>query len=380
MKGRFDMNTREQIKDAKRIVVKVGTSTLLYPNGKINLYRIEHLARELSDLASQGREVILVTSGAIGAGMVRMGRSERPDSMQEKQALASVGQVLLMHLYDKFFTEYGQVAGQVLLTKENFANHNQYINARNTLMAMLKNGIIPVINENDAVTVAEVKIGDNDTLSATVAAIVDADVLIILSDIDGVYDANPQTHPEARLLSEIKEITSAVEAMAGGAGSSVGTGGMATKIEAAKIATAAGVTMFIASGGENGMLSRIIAGEDVGTVFPPKDAHLRARKGWLAFGKRISGILVVDEGCVKALKRGSSLLAAGILATEGEYSAGSTVRVLTADYQEIARGTIAYDASAVAKIKGRKTSDFTDILDGEIHDEVIHRDNMVLMI
>ena len=374
------MNTREQIKDAKRIVVKVGTSTLLYPNGKINLYRIEHLARELSDLASQGREVILVTSGAIGAGMVRMGLSERPDSMQEKQALASVGQVLLMHLYDKFFTEYGQVAGQVLLTKENFANHNQYINARNTLMAMLKKGIIPVINENDAVTVAEVKIGDNDTLSATVAAIVDADVLIILSDIDGVYDANPQTHPEARLLSEIKEITSAVEAMAGGAGSSVGTGGMATKIEAAKIATAAGVTMFIASGGENGMLSRIIAGEDVGTVFPPKDAHLRARKGWLAFGKRISGILVVDEGCVKALKRGSSLLAAGILATEGEYSAGSTVRVLTADYQEIARGTIAYDASAVAKIKGRKTSDFTDIIDGEIHDEVIHRDNMVLMI
>ena len=374
------MNTREQIKDAKRIVVKVGTSTLLYPNGKINLYRIEHLARELSDLASQGREVILVTSGAIGAGMVRMGLSERPDSMQEKQALASVGQVLLMHLYDKFFTEYGQVAGQVLLTKENFANHNQYINARNTLMAMLKSGIIPVINENDAVTVAEVKIGDNDTLSATVAAIVDADVLIILSDIDGVYDANPQTHPEARLLSEIKEITSAVEAMAGGAGSAVGTGGMATKIEAAKIATAAGVTMFIASGGENGMLGRIIAGEDVGTVFPPKDAHLRARKGWLAFGKRISGILVVDEGCVKALKRGSSLLAAGILATEGEYSAGRTVRVLTADYQEIARGTIAYDASAVAKIKGRKTSDFTDILDGEIHDEVIHRDNMVLMI
>ena len=374
------MNTREQIKDAKRIVVKVGTSTLLYPNGKINLYRIEHLARELSDLASQGREVILVTSGAIGAGMVRMGLSERPDSMQEKQALASVGQVLLMHLYDKFFTEYGQVAGQVLLTKENFANHNQYINARNTLMAMLKSWIIPVINENDAVTVAEVKIGDNDTLSATVAAIVDADVLIILSDIDGVYDANPQTHPEAKLLSEIKEITSGVEAMAGGAGSAVGTGGMATKIEAAKIATAAGVTMFIASGGENGMLGRIIAGEDVGTVFPPKDAHLRARKGWLAFGKRISGILVVDEGCVKALKRGSSLLAAGILATEGEYSAGSTVRVLTADYQEIARGTIAYDASAVAKIKGRKTSDFTDILDGEIHDEVIHRDNMVLMI
>lgn len=374
------MNTREQIKDARRIVVKVGTSTLLYPNGKINLYRIEHLARELSDLASQGREVILVTSGAIGAGMVRMGLSERPDSVQERQALASVGQVLLMHLYDKFFTEYGQIAGQVLLTRESFANHDQYSNARNTLMTMLKNGIIPVINENDAVTVAEIKIGDNDTLSATVAAIVDADALIILSDIDGVYDANPHTHPEAKLLSEIPEITSSVEAVAGGAGSAVGTGGMATKIEAAKIAAASGVSMFIAFGGEDGMLRRIIAGEDVGTVFPPKDTHLRARKAWLAFGRRISGVLVVDEGCVRALKNGSSLLAAGIVATEGEYEAGSTVRVLTADYREIARGRTAYDAAVVAKIKGRKTSDFTDIIHGEIHDEVIHRDNMVLMI
>ncbi len=374
------MNTREQIKDAKRIVVKVGTSTLLHPNGKINLYRIEHLVRELSDLASQGKEVVLVTSGAIGVGMVRMGLEKRPDSIQERQALASIGQVLLMHLYDKFFTEYGQIAGQVLLTKENFANHSQYINGRNTIMTMLQKGMIPVINENDAVTIAEVKIGDNDTLSATVAAMVDADVLIILSDIDGVYDANPQTNPDAKLLREIKEITQAVEQLAGGAGSNVGTGGMATKIEAAKIATAAGVTMFIASGSQNGVVRGILQGEDYGTVFPPKPAHLRARKGWLAFGRRLSGVLFVDKGCVKALKAGSSLLAAGITGTEGEYQAGSTVRVLTGDYQEIARGTINYDAAVVEKLKGRKTCDFASLIEGEIHEEVIHRDNMVLMI
>ncbi len=374
------MNTREQIKDAKRIVVKVGTSTLLHPNGKINLYRIEHLVRELSDLASQGKEVVLVTSGAIGVGMVRMGLEKRPDSIQERQALASIGQVLLMHLYDKFFTEYGQIAGQVLLTKENFANHSQYINGRNTIMTMLQKGMIPVINENDAVTIAEVKIGDNDTLSATVAAMVDADVLIILSDIDGVYDANPQTNPDAKLLREIKEITQAVEQLAGGAGSNVGTGGMATKIEAAKIATAAGVTMFIASGSQNGVVRGILQGEDYGTVFPPKPAHLRARKGWLAFGRRLSGVLFVDKGCVKALKAGSSLLAAGITGTEGEYLAGSTVRVLTGDYQEIARGTINYDAAVVEKLKGRKTCDFASLIEGEIHEEVIHRDNMVLMI
>ena len=374
------MNTREQIKDAKRIVVKVGTSTLLHPNGKINLYRMEHLVRELSDLASQGKEVILVTSGAIGVGMVRMGLKKRPSSVPEKQALASVGQVLLMHLYDKFFTEYGQIAGQVLLTKENFANHSQYVNGRNTIMTMLQQGMIPVINENDAVTIAEVKIGDNDTLSATVAAMVDADVLIILSDIDGVYDANPQTHPEAKLLHEIKEITQAVEQLAGGAGSAVGTGGMATKIEAAKIATAAGVTMFIASGSQNGVVRDILQGEEYGTVFPPKPAHLRARKGWLAFGRRISGVLFVDDGCVRALKSGSSLLAAGITGSEGDYKAGSTVRVLTGDYQEIARGTINYDAAVVEKIKGRKTCDFESLIEGEIHEEVIHRDNMVLMI
>ena len=374
------LNARQDVKEAKRIVVKVGTSTLLYKTGKPNLARIEHLVREIANLANQGREVILVTSGAIGAGMVRLGLKKRPEQLQERQALAAIGQVMLMHIYDKFFAEYGIVDGQVLLTKDTFVNHRQYVNARNSLMTMLKQGIVPVINENDAVTVDEIKIGDNDTLSAVVASIVDADVLIILSDIDGVYTANPKTHPEAKLLDEIKEITPEVEALAGGSGSNLGTGGMMTKIEAAKIAVNSGVTMFIAPGDRDGVITSIMAGDTLGTVFPPKEEHLKARKGWLAFGKRIAGVLTVDAGCAKALQAGSSLLAVGIVATEGDYQAGGTVRVLTMDNREIARGIINYDSRDVQAVMGRKTSELADLIQGEFHEEIIHRDNMVSMI
>ena len=374
------LNARQDVKEAKRIVVKVGTSTLLYKTGKPNLARIEHLVREIANLANQGREVILVTSGAIGAGMVRLGLKKRPEQLQERQALAAIGQVMLMHIYDKFFAEYGIVDGQVLLTKDTFVNHRQYVNARNSLMTMLKQGIVPVINENDAVTVDEIKIGDNDTLSAVVASIVDADVLIILSDIDGVYTANPKTHPEAKLLDEIKEITPEVEALAGGSGSNLGTGGMMTKIEAAKIAVNSGVTMFIAPGDRDGVITSIMAGDTLGTVFPPKEEHLKARKGWLAFGKRIAGVLTVDAGCAKALQAGSSLLAVGIVATEGDYQAGGTVRVLTMDNREIARGIINYDSRDVQAVMGRKTSELADLILGEFHEEIIHRDNMVSMI
>ena len=374
------MDTRDHIKNATRIVVKVGTSTLLYDNGRLNLYRIDQLVRELSDLYNQDKDVILVSSGAIGAGVVRMGLEKRPDGVREKQALAAVGQGMLMHIYDKLFAEYGQTAGQVLLTRDNYTQHRQYINSRNTLLTMLKMGVIPVINENDAVAVDEVKIGDNDNLSAMVAALVDADLLIILSDIDGVYTGNPQTDKNATLISEISEITPHIEKIAGGAGTSLGTGGMTTKIEAAKIATAAGVTMCIASGSEKNILRRILDGEPVGTIFPPKEAHLKARKGWLAFGKRISGDIVVDAGCVRALKTGSSLLAAGIKRSDGEYAVGDTVRVLTEDYQEIARGVVNFSERDIQKIKGLKTEEFCRIFQEKVPEEVIHRDNMVLMI
>ena len=321
------MDARQRLKEARRVVVKVGTSTLAHDTGRLNLYCIDHLLRELADLMNEGREIILVSSGAIAAGLGKLGLTKKPDSIPEKQAVAAIGQGVLMHIYEKFFAEYGKTIGQVLLTKENAVRHNQYRHSRDALLALLAMGVVPVINENDAVAVDEIKIGDNDNLSAMVATLVDADALIILSDIDGLYTANPATHPEAKLIHEIPEITPEVIKMAGGAGSSLGTGGMATKLQAAQIAMSAGVNMVIASGSREGLLRRILKGEEIGTVFPARESHLRVRKSWLAFGKRLQGELVVDAGCVRALEHGSSLLAAGIVAMEGEFAAGSTVRM-----------------------------------------------------
>ena len=375
------MDTRAGLKDAKRIVVKVGTSTLTYANGKLNLHRMDTLVRELTDLANQGREILLVTSGAVGAGMDRMGLEKRPASIPEKQALAAVGQGILMHIYEKLFAEYGLPAAQVLLTKENSVRHNQYTNSRNALLTLLHMGVVPIVNENDAIAVDELKIGDNDTLSATVATLVDADVLIILSDIEGLYSANPQVDKNAQLLTEIPEITPEIERIAGGAGSSLGTGGMHTKIEAAKIAVNAGVTMLIAAGDRAGVLRDILEGQAVGSIFPARESHLKVRKSWLAFGRRIDGDIVVDAGCERAmLSGGSSLLAAGITAVEGDFQAGNTVRVLSVSGREIARGIVNYDTISLGKSLGRQTSEFSKLLRGKIYEEVIHRDNMVLMV
>lgn len=372
---------RAGLKEVRRIVVKVGTSTITYPTGKMNLSRMEKLVRELTDLSNQGREILLVTSGAIAVGMDRMGKKKRPRAIPERQALAAVGQGALMHAYGSLFAAYGKMAGQVLLTKENSLRHHQYTNSRNALKAMLAMGVLPVINENDAVAVDEVKIGDNDTLSATVATLVDADVLILLSDVDGLYTANPQTDKAARLIPEVREITPEIEALAGDAGSAAGTGGMRTKIEAAKMAMSAGVTMVIARGDEDGVIRAILSGEEVGTLFPAKEAHLKARKSWLAFGRHIAGDLVVDDGCAAAmLTGGKSLLAAGLVSAEGDFVARSTVRVLNLAGREIARGIVNYDVVSLRKIAGRRTKEIAGILPGAACDEVIHRDNMVLMI
>ena len=374
------MSIRTGLKKAKRVVVKVGTSTITYPTGKTNLGRMEQLVRELADLKNQGREIVLVSSGAIATGVNRMGLTEKPKSIPERQAMAAVGQGVLMHIYETLFAEYGQTAGQVLLTKENSVRHNQYTNSRNALLTMLEMGVIPVVNENDAVSVDELKIGDNDTLSATVASLVDADVLIILSDVDGLYDANPQKHPNAKLITEVHEITPKIEGLAGGAGTAGGTGGMITKIEAAKIAMSAGVTMVIARGDRIGVIRNVLDGMSVGTVFAAKEAHLRARKSWLAFGRSIGGNLVVDEGCVRAMRNGASLLAAGLVSADGDFKAGSTVRVLGMDGREIARGIVGYDASALRRIAGKKTQEIARILPDAQEGEVIHRDNLVMMI
>lgn len=374
------MFDRNQLQVARRIVVKVGTSTLTHPNGKLNYSRIEGLVRELANAVNAGKQILLVSSGAVGAGMDRLGWKEKPKTIPAKQAAAAVGQGILMHTYEKLFAEYGQVVAQVLLTREDSVNRRRYANSRNTLLTLLDIGVIPIINENDAVSIDELKIGDNDTLSANVAAIVDADLLIILSDVDGVYSANPQTDPQARLLPEIAEVTPEVEAICGGAGTMRGTGGMLTKMAAARMAMNSGIVMVIASGGRDGVVQSIIDGRPIGTLFPPRQNRLQFRKRWLAFGARIKGRLTVDKGCAQALlSNGSSLLAAGIKSVDGSFEQGSTVSIVNPDGWEIARGLVNYSTDDVRKIMGAHTHEIAEILGHKPYDEVVHRDNLVLL-
>lgn len=372
---------RKQIAEAKRIVVKVGTSTITYPNGKINYEKIEKLARILSDFQNQGKEMILVSSGAGAAGVGRMGLDAKPKTIPGKQACAAVGQGILMHIYERLFGEYGQVVAQVLLTKMDMVNRHSYANARNALQEMISWGVIPIINENDVVAIDEFKIGDNDNLSALVASLADADLDILLSDIDGLYTANPKTHPDAKLVSVVEEVTPEIEATAGGAGSKNATGGMLTKLQAAKNAMSAGIALIIANGEHLEILRDILRGEPVGTLFVPKESHLRFRNQWLAFGSKICGKLIVDEGLAKALRqKGScSILPVGIVGVEGDFDSGDTVSVVDQDGHELARGMTNYGSGDVALIKGCKTSQIEDKIGYKHYDEVIHRDNLVVL-
>lgn len=372
---------REALKAAKRIVVKVGTSTITYSNGKRNFSQIDRLARELSDLQNQGKEMILVTSGAVAVGVDRLGLAKKPDTIPGKQAAAAVGQGVLMHTYEKFFADYGQVVAQVLLTKTESLDRHRYTNSRNTFMELLRQRVIPIVNENDVVALDELKIGDNDNMSALVAGIVDADLVIILSDVDGLYTANPQTHPEAELVHTVTEITPAIEESAGGAGTLRGTGGMATKIQAAKAATSSGINLVIASGTEKNAVPRIVAGEEIGTLFVSRENRLQFRKRWLAFGARIMGSIIVDEGCCKALHKagGCSILPAGITGVEGSFEAGSTVSVKDAQGHEMARGLVHYGSEELEKIKGCRSGEIEELLGHKNFDEVIHRDDLVIL-
>lgn len=375
-------NTRAEVKAAKRVVVKVGTSTLAYANGRLNLGQIEKIVRQIADLTNEGREMILVTSGAVSAGFAAVGLEERPRTIPEKQACAAVGQVILMDIYRKFFGEYGYPVGQVLLTREDSVKRDRYTNSRHTLSTLLNMSVIPIINENDAVVIDELKIGDNDTLAAVVATIIDADLLIILSDIDGMYDKNPQSHPDAVLMPLVSAITPEIEAAGGGAGTAGGTGGMATKISAAKVATSSGIPMIIAQGSAERVLNRILEGEekDTGTLFAARESKLHVRKKFIAFGARAKGVIVIDDGCERALvSKGSSLLPAGVVSIEGEFVAGDTVKVLTSKGQEIARGLVNYNSEESNRIKGIPTQEIEKTLGYKSYDELIHRDHLVLL-
>ena len=372
-----DKSLKEVLTSANRIVIKVGTSSLTHETGKLNLFQLEKIVRELADLSNQEKQVILVTSGAVGAGVGKLGLTCRPKTMPEKQAAAAVGQGVLMHMYEKIFAEYGKVAAQILLTREDLADRKRYLNARNTFFALLGFGVLPIVNENDTVAVEEIRLGDNDTLSALVAGLVDADLLVLLSDIDGLYDGNPKTNPEAKLIPLISELTPEIEAMAGGAGSGLGTGGMGTKLTAAKIAMTSGIPMVIANGRRSNILRKVLAADFQGTLFLPNEVRLHTKKRWIAFGSAIQGCIYVDGGAEKAIiANGKSLLPAGIIKVTGDFDAGNVVSVWGTCGSEFARRIVNYSSAEIKKIMGKNTQEIVSILGHKDYDEVIHRDNL----
>lgn len=364
----------------KRVVIKIGSSSLTHSTGKLNLLQMELLARQMADLHNSGKEVILVSSGAVGAGMGKLGLDRWPRTLPEKQAVAAVGQGLLVHMYEKIFLEYGITVAQVLLTRGDFADRRRFLNASNALEHLLHMNVIPVINENDTVSVDELKLGDNDTLSALVAGLVNAELLVVLSDIEGLYDCDPRQNHKARLLTDVYCINGELEAMAGGAGSGFGTGGMATKLKAAKMAVETGVIMVIAKSTEPNILRRVAQGELVGTVFWPKENKLEYKKRWIAFGSNVSGKLYIDEGARAALiQKGRSLLPTGITGVEGSFDVGNTVSIVDQWGTELARGIVNYSSLDVQKIKGVRTTEISGILGHKDYDEVVHRNNLVIL-
>lgn len=371
---------RESIQTKKRVVVKVGTSSLTYANGKMNFRFMDHLVRQLSDLKNRGMQVILVTSGAIGVGLPVLGFQKKPDFLPYKQAAAAVGQGVLMNMYEHLFHEYGHTVAQLLFTKGDAVNSKRYLYMRGTLNALLELGAVPIVNENDAVTADEIKIGDNDTLSAIVASVAEADLLIILSDIQGLYDRDPKSHPEAQLIHEVPTFSRELFAIAGGAGSARGTGGMYTKIQAAEICVHSGIDMIIAQSDTPDVLERIMDGEEIGTLFRGENVHPQMKKRDIIIGTAVKGQIFVDEGCRKALlEKGSSLLPVGIIDTEGDFHEGDTVAVYY-ENQELARGISHYSASDVVRIKGLRTEKLSEALGfAAPYDTVIHRDNLLIM-
>ena len=369
------------VANAQKIVVKVGTSTLTHKNGKLNLEQIEKLVRQLSDLRNQGKDVVLVSSGAIGAGMGKLNLEERPKTIPEKQAVAAVGQGILLHIYEKIFSEYGQATAQLLLTKADLEHRQRFLNARNTLLTLLRLGVIPIVNENDTVAFEEIKFGDNDTLAALVGTLIDADLVILLTDIDGFYNGDPRKNKNAKRIPVVEMIDEQIEGLAGSVGSKFGSGGMATKITAASIAVNAGIPLMIAHGAEEHIIRRLTCGEDVGTLFLPIEMKPHLRKKWIAFGSHVGGKVIVDDGAREALiHKGKSLLPSGIVAVEGSFASGDVVEIVDVKGREFARGITNYSASELNRIKGQKSKDICPILGYKDFDEVIHRDNLSLIL
>lgn len=368
------------LRDEARIVVKIGTNLLTDKLTGLNLGRINSIAGGVSHVQSLGYRVAVVSSGAIGAGVSARRLTERPRTMREKQATAAIGQPILMEAYEAAFRVHSRLVGQILLTKDDFVNRRRYLNARNTLSVLLEDNVVPIINENDTVAVEEIKLGDNDNLSAMVANLIEADLLIILSDIDGFYSDDPSHNRRAELIHVVETITPQIERLAKKSGGELGTGGMVTKIQAAKRCTSAGIAMIIANGGNPRALQEIVSGDFRGTLFLPAAHRLNVRKKWIGFVSHPRGSVRIDDGAKAALTdQRKSLLPSGVLDVTGVFNAKDTISVLDVMGNEIARGVSGYSSEELARIGGRKTGDVEKILGRRAHGEVIHKDNLVLL-
>ena len=364
----------------RRIVVKVGSSILASVEEGLHYDVFSRLTKEISELKRQGFEIVLVSSGAIAAGMEKLGYKTRPQAITQKQATAAVGQTRLMNIYENYFSRYQQMVAQVLLTHDDLSHRRRFLNARNTLLTLLELGIIPIINENDTVVVEEIKFGDNDNLSALITNLIEADLLIILTDMEGLCDSDPRANPNARCISLVEDIDVETEQTAGGTKSEMSVGGMVSKIQAARKASRFGIPTVVARGTREEILHQILKGKEIGTLILPKGEALSSRKHWIAFNPKPRGDVIVDDGAKKAIvQKGKSLLPSGVVKIKGGFDRGDLVTCLGPRGKEFARGLVNYSATELEKIKGLRSDQIESALGYKYSDEVIHRDDLVVL-
>jgi glutamate 5-kinase len=368
------------IGEVKRVVIKIGSSVLTAGSDALHKEVFKNLAKNIAFLKKDGYEIIVVSSGAVAAGRKSLACIEQPVSIPQKQAAAAVGQVRLMRLYEDCFNEHNCSTAQVLLTHDALSDRQKFLNARNTLFTLLQCGIIPIINENDSVVVDEIKFGDNDILSALATNLVDADLLLILTDRDGLCAQDPQRCENARLIKVVEKITKEIETLAQGSSSKVGTGGMISKVDAAKKVSIYGIPTIVVNGNSREIINRVFKGEDVGTLFLPRKTKLSSRKHWIAFNLKPKGTLVVDDGAKRAIvEKGKSLLSTGLIDVQGFFKFGDPVKCVDTEGFEFARGLVNYRAEEVVKLRGVHSRDIKRILGYKYYDEIIHRDDLVVL-
>jgi len=371
--------TRTITKDANRLVIKIGSALLTNNGAGLDRAAIDGWVEQINQLLVQGKEIVLVSSGSVAEGIVRLGWKTRPESIHELQAAAAVGQMGLIQTYESSFKRFDRLTAQILLDHDDLASRQRYLNARSTMQALISLNVIPIVNENDTVVTDEIRFGDNDSLAALVANLIDADLLVILTDKDGLYTANPDQNPDATLISEAMTGDTSLDALAGDSSSGLGRGGMVTKLQAARLAERSGCSTVIAGGNNNNILTTVAAGDNVGTLLTASQPPLAARKQWLAGHLKSKGQLQLDAGAVKVLtEQGRSLLAVGVTEVIGHFTRGDLVSCIDAQGQEIARGLVNYNSAEADRIKGQSTEAIADILGYLEDDELIHRDNMVI--